>query len=311
MKKLALVFLSLTLITSCNTEPLDPAYTQGGGENGGGNDGSESSDLTLSKYELDTQLNFDFFGTPIESITNSEFNISNNKIASGTNAISFSGSPFVNENQEITRNGSGQIISDTSVNSAGVTTNEYLITYTNGVVSNITYDYYEDDSDDFNYNFTYDGNTITRTEEGSEISTVFTVDSADRVTKKESFDGDISIQVETIAYNSVGNITSSTTTGEIESNVTYQFDENINPLKVVYEDNYLLNFLRDDYADEIGQQIAQFLTTNNWNSATFNGESATFDLEYNSAGRITTRDMDFNSSPEFSALISERFIYVN
>ncbi|GAA4240802.1 MULTISPECIES: hypothetical protein [Winogradskyella] len=312
MKKLILLLLTLTVITACDVEPLDPAYTQGSGSNGGGgNNGSESGDLTLSLYELDTELSFDFFGTPVQTNTKSDFSISNNKIASAINQVSLSGSPFVTENQQITRNGSGQIISDISVNSAGVTTNEYIITYTNGVVSNITYDYYEDDFDDYNYNFTYDGNTITRTKVGSTISTVFTVDSSDRVIKKESFDGDVSIQTETISYNTAGNITSSTTTGETQSNTTYQFDNNINPLKVVYEDNYLLSFLRDEYSDEIGPQIAQFLSTNNWNAATFNGESATFDLEYNSAGRITKRDMDFNSSPELSATINERFTYVN
>ena len=310
MKKLVLIFLALTLVTSCDNEPLDPAYTNGGSDNGGGS-GSESSDLTLSLYELDTQISFDFFGTPFVTNTKSDFSISDNKIASGVNQASVNGSPFVTENQQITRNGSNQIISDTSTNAAGEITNETLITYTNGVVSNITYDYYDDDEDDYNYNFTYDGNTITRTNEGSTISTVFTVDSSDRVIKKESFDGDASIQAETIAYDAAGNITSSTTTGQIQSNTTYQFDDKTNPLKVVYADNYLLQFLRDEYSDEIGQSIAQFLSTNNWNGASFDESSFTFNLEYNTVGRITKRDMVFSSSPELSAIINETFTYIN
>jgi len=252
-----------------------------------------------------------FFGLPIETTTNSSLNISNDKIVSGTHALSANGSPSENENQVIERNGSGQIVSDISVNTSGVTTNETLINYTNGVISSITYDYYEGDEDDYTYNFTYDGNTITRTEVGSTISTVFTVDGSDRVIKKESFDQDFSIQLETIAYNITGNITSSTTSGEIDNNTTYQFDNNLNPLKVVYSDNYLLNFLNDDYSDEIGGQIAQFLSTNNWNGASFNGTVFNFDLEYNSVGRIISRDIAYDFGPELSFEFNEVFNFVN
>ena len=311
MKKLALLLFTLALVTSCDNEPLDSAYTSGGGGDDGGSAGSESSDLTMSLYELDTQISLVFFGLPIETITKSDLSISNNKIASGVNALSANGSPFENENLIITRNGSGQIVSDVSVNTAGVTTNETLISYTNGVVSNIMYDFFEDDEDDYNYNFTYDGNTITRTEVGSTISTVFTVDSSDRVIKKESFDGSSSIQTETVAYNSVGNITSSTTIGETQSNTTYQFDDNTNPLKVIFEDNYLLTFLKDDYSDEIGGQIAQFLSTNNWNAATFDGTAFDFTLIYNSVGRIESRVIAYNFGPELSFQLDERFTYVN
>jgi len=310
MKKLTLLLLTLTVITACDVEPLDPAYTQGGGNQGGGT-GSESADLTMSVYELDTQINVVFFGIPLETITNSDLNIANDKIISGTNALSAEGSPFETENIIITRNSSGQIINDKSVNPSGVTTNETIITYTNGVVSNITYEYYGDDEDDYNYNFTYDGNIITRTEVGSTISTQFTVDNSDRVIKKESFDGDFSIQTETIAYDTAGNITSSTTTGETQSNTTYQFDDETNPLKVIYEDNYILTFLKDDYSDEIGGQIAQFLSTNNWNGATFDGTAFNFDLEYNSAGRIESRVIAYDFGPELSFEFNERFSYVN
>lgn len=310
MKKLALILFTLTILTSCNTEPLDTEYTQGGGSNGGGNS-SESSDLTLSVYKLNTEVNLVFFGLPFETITNSSLNVSNNKIVSGTHALSANGSPFENENQVIQRNSSGQIISDISVNTSGVTTNETYVTYTNGVISEITYNYYEDDEDDYTYNFTYDGNTITRTEIGSTISTEFTVDGSDRVIKKESFDEGFSIQVETIAYNIIGNVTSSTTTGEIENNTIYQFDANLNPLKEVYSNNYLLNFLSDDYSDEIGGQIAQFLSTNNWNSATFNGTEFNFNLEYNSAGRIQSRVIAYNFGPELSFEFNEVFNFVN
>ncbi|MFK7832312.1 MAG: hypothetical protein AB8B52_03455 [Winogradskyella sp.] len=312
MKKLALILFALTLVTACNIEPLDPDLVDPqGGNNNGGNSGSESDDLTLELYQLDTNISFSFFGTPIETVTKSDLIIVNNKIDSGINKVSVSGSPFVEENQVITRNTSGQIISDISVNQAGVTTNEYIITYTNGVISNITYEYTEDEDDNFNYNFTYDANTITREEVGSTITTVFTVDASDRIISKASFDDGVPIQTETITYDNNGNITGSVAVLEIQSNNTYVYDNQLNPLKVVYEDNYLLNFLRDDYSDEIGPQIAQFLSTNNWRAGTFNGQSFTFNLEYNTVGRITNRTIAYGFDSGISFQIDELFDYVN
>ena len=310
MRKLLLILITLSLITSCENEPVDTDLS-GNTDNGGTTGGSESDDLSLLLYELDTRVNFDLFGVPIESVTNSDISVSNDIIVSGINAFSVSGSPFETENQTITRNSSGQIISDISVNSEGVTTNETLVTYTNGMISQISYDYYEDDLDDYIYNFTYEGNTITRTQVGSTISTVFTLDGFDRVIRKESFDGDVSIQNESLTYNGAGNINSSITTGEVEGNVTYQFDDFDNPLKAVYEDNYLLRFLTDDYSDEIGPQIAQFLSSNNWSSASFFGESFSFELDYNTVGRITSRDIAYDFGPELSFEFNERFTYIN
>ncbi|BAO76332.1 hypothetical protein [Winogradskyella sp. PG-2] len=314
MKKLILILLTLSLITACENEALDPDLTgQDDGQDGGddGGDGSESTDLTLSLYELDTDISFSFFGIPIRTVTNSNINVNNDKVSNSTVGVSVENSPFETENQSYSRNGSGQITSNISVNSEGVTTNEYNITYTSENINQITYDYFEDDEDDYTYNFTYDGNTITRTEVGSSISTVFTLDDSNRVVKKESFDGTFSIQTEILTYTANGNINGSITTGEIQSNTTYQFDDSSSPLKVVYEDNYLLQFLADDYSDEIGPLVAQFLSTNNWNAATFNGESFSFDLEYNTVGRIMSRDIAYDFGPDLMFEINERFNYVN
>ena len=237
MKKILLLLCAFTLVTACENEPLDSDLTGGPSNGGGNNGGSNSADLTLSMYELDTDTSINFFGLPIRTITNSDLNISDNKVVSSTTVFEFEGAPSETENQTFTRNAQGQITSNVSVNSNGTTTNEYIITYTNGQISQITYDYFEDDFEDYVYNFTYDGNLITRTVVGSNISTVFTIDGFDRVIKKESFDGTTSIQVETITYNGLGNINSSVGTGELDSNYTYTFDDNTNPLQVVYNDN--------------------------------------------------------------------------
>ncbi|WP_299364009.1 hypothetical protein [Winogradskyella sp.] len=318
MKKLLLSFLILALLTACDNEPIDSDLTEqsGGGDDGGGDDvgggsGSESGDLTLSVFELDTDISIEFFGLTLRTITNSDINISDDKIVSSNIVLEVEGTPSETETQTYTRNNEGQIISNISVNTSGVTTNEYLITYTDGRISQITYDYFEDDFDDYVYNFEYADNTITRTEVGSSISTVFTLDGFDRIIKKESFDGGFSIQSETITYNGVGNINSSLGTGELDSDYSYTFDDNTNPLQVVYNDNYLLNFLADEYSDEIGQYIAQFHSTNNWTGISSDEDTFTFDLEYNSVGRITRRDVDYSFGDVFSVSMDEEFNYVN
>lgn len=311
MKKLLLLLLTLSLVTACENEPLDSGLTGQDGSDDGGDDGSESSDLTLSLYELDTDLSVNFLGLSIQTVTNSDINISNDKIVSSTTSVSVEGSPSETENQSFTRNASGQITSNISVNSEGQTTNEYIISYSDGSVSQITYDYYEDDFDDYVYNFTYDGNAITRTEVGSSISTVFTLDGFGRVIKKESFDSTFLIQTESLTYTGTGNINTSTASGEFDSNNSYDFDDKTNPLQVVYNDNYLLNFLTDDYSDEIGPLVAQFHSSNNWNGATFSGEIFTFDLEYNTSGRITSRDIVYDFGEDLMVEINERFTYVN
>ncbi len=81
---------------ACENEPLDPDFTTQGDNGDGidGDDGSESDDLTLALYELDTQLNASIFGIPIEAITYTTFNINNNIIISGTNELSANGGPF-------------------------------------------------------------------------------------------------------------------------------------------------------------------------------------------------------------------------
>lgn len=310
MKKILLITFSLFIFTACENEPLDPFLaTEDPITDPGG--GSESDDLSLSVYELDIDLNISFFGTPIQSTTNSDLIIENDKYVSGNIAFSVDGGPFINETQTVTRNQDGQMISEISVDESNTVTNETIVTYLDGNVETISYDYFEDDVDDYFYTFTYDANTITRVEQESNITTVFTLDSTGRIIQKESFENDISIQKEIVTYSPEGNIDSSIITGEIERNTTFSFDDNTNPLQLIYSDNYLLQFFTDEYDDSIGEAIAQFNSTNNWNGADFDGDSFTFDLTYNSVGRIETRTIAFNLGEEFSTEINERFFYVN
>lgn len=322
MKKLLLILISLSLFTSCENEPIDNGLSgfenpnnNPGGSNSGGNNNSDSDDLTLSVYELDIDLSISFFGFPITTITNSDINISNDLIVSSSIELSANDSPFVTENQTITRNSSGQVISDISVNESGQNTNEYFVTYSGNNITQIEYNYYDYEDPSFNeshvYNYTYSGNVITRTEVGSSITIEFTLNSNDKLVKKEAFDSGTSILAEEVTYNSEGNIISSTTTGESNNTATYAYDDFENPLKVVYDESYLLNFLADDYSDEIGGLIAQFHSTKNWNSVTVDGSTFNFNLQYNAANRIQSREISYNYGPELSISINENFNYLN
>ncbi|WP_034061437.1 hypothetical protein [Lacinutrix jangbogonensis] len=321
MKKALLILFTIALFTGCENEPIDSSLTvitnpsNPTNPTNPTNPGSESSDLTLSLYELDTDISFSLFGTPIQTVTNSDINITNNVITSSNIELSVQGSTPVLENQTITRNGSGQVISDVSTTLSGAVTNEYFITYTSGNITEITYNYYDQEDPSFDenytYNFTYSGNTITRTKVGSSIETLFSLNTSNKLVKKESFDNSVSILAEELTYNSDGNISNSITTGESEGEQSYNYDALENPLKTVYDEHYLLNFLSDEYEDEIGSVIAHFHASKNWTGVTINGDTFNFTLNYNTVNRISSRDIAYNFEGALSFIINERFNYVN
>ena len=321
MKKLIAIVFTLVLFTGCENEPLDSDFSILNNPNipTDPNDptdpGSGSTDLALSVYELDTDISFTFFGVPIQTITNSDITITNNIITSSNILLTVAGSPPATENQTITRNGLGQIISDISTTPSGTVTNEYYVTYSGNDISQITYNYYDLEDPTFDeeyiYNFIFSGNEITRTEVGSTIETVFTLDNSGRLIKKESFDSSISIQTEELTYNSDGNVSNSVLSGENNSTISFGYDTFNNPLKVVYDEQYLLSFLSDEYDDEIGSPIAQFHATKNWSSTTIDGDTYNFILQYDAGNRISTRDISYSFDGGFSFVINERFNYVN
>lgn len=318
MKKLILLVLTLTVFTGCVNEPLDSDFV---GVNNPTdptiptNPGSDSSDLTLALYELDTDISFSFFGVPIQTITNSDITVTNNIITASNLLLIVNGSAPVTENQTITRNGNGQVISDISTTLSGEVTNEYHITYTNNNISQITYNYYdlEDPSNNegYIYNFTYNGNIITRTVVGSTIETLFTLDASGKLIKKETFENTVSIQKEEVTYNNENNVTNSIITGESEAVLSFSYDTFENPLKIVYDESYLLSFLSDEYDDEIGSEIAHFHASKNWSSITIDGDVFNFILQYNAANRIISKDMSYSYGSELIFVVNERFHYVN
>ena len=312
MKKLFLILLTLTLVTACDNEPLDNDIYNSGNTNGNGNgngNGNNTSEeaLALNSYSFDTNSEVPIFGT---IVVNADFFFnSNNKVSTSNIGSTFFGIT-VNENVTMNRNSNNQIIGFIS-QSNGTTTNETTVTYSGSQISQIVYNFIEDDIDDYTYNFAYTDNTITRTEVGSSISTVFTLDTSNRIIKKESFDGDISILLENVTYDGNGNCATSVITGEENTSATYNYDSNENPLKDGFSDQYLLSFLNDDYSDDIGSTLAQFHSTNNWISITTPEGSVNLTVNYDSTNRITSRTGSYDLGDGVLINQAESLQYVN
>lgn len=312
MKQLLLILLSITLFTACDNEPLDADVlnnnqnNNGNGNNNGGNNNNDP--LALNQYSLDMNSTVPLFGT---LIVDSDFNFNANNVAStATIASTFFGNTAT-ENVTFSRNNAGQITGFVSV-SSGVTTNETNVAYNSvGNISEIQFNFVADDEDDYTYNFTYNGNTITRTEIGSNISTIFTLNSNNLLVRKESFDGDNAILLEVLTYDGNGNCITSVITGEDNTSANFTYDTNTNPLKAAFSDQYFLSFLNDDYSDEVGTSLAQFAATNNWIAISTPEGAVNFTINYDVNNRITSRSASYDLGDGVLIEQNENFQYVN
>ncbi|MEL0645333.1 hypothetical protein V6251_13145 [Olleya sp. Ti.3.14] len=307
MKKIIILLVTLGFITSCQNEPLegfaaddtitgDPDPTEGTG----------SDDLQLSSYTWDVDTEVPFLG-PITINTDFTFN-DNNKVSDlDVETVAF-GFPIV-ASGTLTRDASGKII--TVKNFEGSTQiNQTNISYSSDNISQIAYDDFEDDTEDYTYNFTTSGNTITKTQAGNPVETQYKKDASGRLIEKISFEDGFSIQQEILTYNANGNCISVISSGENDNNTTYGYDNFTNPLKAGFSDQYWLSILDDDYTEEAGPIIVQFHSTNNWNSVTAEGNTVTFMMTYNTSNRITSRTGVF-SLDGISLVQEENFNYTN
>ncbi|RAJ15177.1 hypothetical protein [Olleya aquimaris] len=310
MKKLLIAVLSLSVFTACENEPLEGFFpgTDGITNPGDGNPGGDGTNpLQLDNYTFDVDTEIPFLG-PITINTDFIFN-ANNKVSSlDVETIAF-GIPIM-ATGTITRDGNGKIIG--AKNFEGTTQiNQTDVFYSSGnTISQIVYDDFEDDAEDYVYDFTSSGNTITKTEAGNPISTVYTTDASGRLIKKESFEAGASIQVENLTYDANGNCVTVVSSGQNNNNTTYGFDGLTNPLKDGFSDQYWLTILDDDYDSEAGPAIVQFHSTNNWSSVSADGSTVTFMMTYDADNRIVSRNGTF-SLDGVDLVQEETFNYVN
>lgn len=312
MKQLILILLSITIFTACDNEPLEADVinnnqnNNGNGNNNGNN--NNNNPLALNQYSLDVNSTVPIFGN---FLVDTDFNFNaNNRVNTATIASTFFGSTST-ENVTFSRNNSAQITGFTSV-SSGVTTNETTVTYNNeGDISEIEYNYVPDNEDDYTYNFAHDANTITRTELGSNISTIFTLNNNNLLIRKESFDGTDSILLEILAYDANGNCISSVISGEDNTSANFAYDTNTNPLKAAFSDQYYLSFLNDDYSDNVGTSLAQFASTNNWIGISTPEGTVNYTLNYDDDNRIMSRSSSYDLGDGVLIEQVENFQFVN
>ncbi|MGH1383720.1 hypothetical protein [Kordia sp.] len=319
MKKILLIpsVILAFFCFSCDTEPLDSnivietASNNGGntgggntgGGNGGGNNGGGNNGTALSTYSYDTNSNVPIFGA---IITNTDF-VVNNSIVVSANIQATALGVTSNSVSTLTRDGNGKIVQVEGMNSGSVTSRT-TITYTGDNITQIAYEDLGDSTENYTYTFAYSGTTVTRTNAAANQSAVFTFNSNSQLISKESFDGTTSTQLEVLTYVN-GNCTNSTVTGANTGNNTFVYDSFTNPLKTVFNDQFLLTMFDSENDDEVGSAIAIFHATNNWIRIETNDGNVDLTVTYNANNDITSRNGNFDLGDGVSITQSEVFQY--
>ena len=309
MKKILFILLSLTLITSCDNEPIDPELTgETGGNNGGGNNGNTSEEfLALSSYSYNTNTNVPFFG---EIVVDIDYTFNSDNLLDGFITDSPVFGQEIITNTTVTRDANNNI-TETNTYYQGSLSDVTTITYNgSGQITQIAYNDIESDDEDYEFNYTYSGSEITKTEVGSDIVTVYTFNGNGRLVKKESFINDSSIQLEILNYDSNGNVVSSVMSGEINTTSSYIYDSNDNPLLEPFQARDQYSIIGDYYDDQAGNSIAHFGGSNNWTGVISDSSEYNFTITYDSDNRILTRNGSFGDA-EVQISQDEIFTYVN
>ena len=309
MKKILFILLSLTLITSCDNEPIDPELTgETGGNNGGGNNGNTSEEfLALSSYSYNTNTNVPFFG---EIVVDIDYTFNSDNLLDGFITDSPVFGQEIITNTTVTRDANNNII-ETNTYYQGSLSDVTTITYNgSGQITQIAYNDIESDDEDYEFNYTYSGSEITKTEVGSDIVTVYTFNGNGRLVKKESFINNSSIQLEILNYDSNGNVVSSVMSGEINTTSSYIYDSNDNPLLEPFQARDQYSIIGDYYDDQAGNSIAHFSGSNSWTGVISDSSEYNFTITYDNDNRILTRNGSFGDA-EVQISQDEIFTYVN
>lgn len=306
MKKILLLLCAFTLVTACENEPIDSELSGNtGGNNSGGNTSEEP--LALASYSFDTDTSIPFFG---DIILDNDYNFNSDNLLHSVDSYSQSfGLEFITYTEFTRDNNNNLTVSNTYY--LGELSDVTTITYNaSNQITQISYNDIESDDEDYTYNYTYDGNVVTKTEVGSDIVTLYTFNSSNQLTRKESFINDTSIQLEVLTYDSTGNVITSTMTGETNVTSTYLYDSNENPLVEPFQARDYFNSLGDEYDDQAGNSYSHFASTNNWIGVITDGTEYNFTVTYDNENRILTRSGSY-SEDEVSVTQEETFTYVN
>lgn len=292
---------------SCDDEPLDSNIvlenpTIGGGGTGGGTGGGGTTTLTAYSYDVNSTL--PIFGT---IITNTDFTIGGNFITGGSTEITVLGITS-NGVSAITRNTAGNVTEITN-STGGTVQNRTTLTYTGTNITQLVFEDLEDNSENYTYTFVYSGNTITRTNAAANESAIFTFESSNStLIQFESLSGTTVTQTEILTYTG-GNCISSAVTGTNSATNVFEHDGFTNPLKQLFDNDYLMTIFDTDNESEIGTTLTLFHSTNNWVRIETSQGTSDFTITYNSDNNITSRNGNFDLGDGVTIAQSEAFQY--
>lgn len=304
MRKFLLAFIPVLFLMSCDNEPIDPGLLN---QDENDTDNTNNDEFAMNAYSFDTSTTVPIFG---EIIVNADFDISNNNVVTSVDTESqFFGESFF-YNSLLFRNGSGQITSVSTLEN-NIAQNELTLAYIGPNISMITYDDFQDDSEDYTYTFSYSGNEVTRTSSNNSIDVTYIFNNNNRLIEKRSSQSGTLLLEETLTYDGNGNCIQSSVSGETSGQYTYSYDSFTNPLKQVFNDQYLFSLFNADYDDEAAPLVAQFHSTNNWVSISSAGITTNFEITTDNQNRILTRSGTYNLGDGVTVNQDELFTYAN
>lgn len=274
-------------------------------------DGNPNTSMQLSGY--DYMKSFDANGDTSTFSTDFTIN-SQNQFTAQQTTIQIFGTTVVGT-ATINRNPSSQIIRSRTV-VGGTTTNETNVSYLLGKISEITYEDFEDASENYTFIFSHNNNVVTREKQGTTYSTKFTFNDNGKLTLRETMENGAVVKTENITYDTTGNLTSAVITGQDANSFTYTYDSNTNPLRLTMNDLYTFSILNDEYDDQYEHWQAVIYSQNNLVSASTSQGSSNLAIQYDAGNRIISRSGTLysslpNASSDVTISINENFQYIN
>ena len=292
MKKLLLIFLSITLFTACENEPLDLGFIDES-ENNNGNGTGDELNYFLSSFNAILDTTLPFFG---QTITNATINYNQLGVPLITNTATTTIGITINTTSTVTVNSENYITEvNTTLDNDSSLSDVQTFTYdaSNRLISS-TYNNIESDDEDYSYTFTYNGFEITRTEQNTGAITIFMLNSENQLISQTTTQNGIETSSEIFQYNSEGNCISGTYSVD-GTTITrgFVYDTYTNPLYIMNQSLYPnstyppIGILDNDLNSQLSTSLS-ISGSRNVIAQVINGTIYNHEVTYDSNNRILT-----------------------